>query len=76
MRVRPCGNDPCAAQITLAGSSFDTLLAVYRDTGVGFGTLLALNDDCATGGGATSCVSDVSLTFSSQLRIQVWRLVL
>ncbi len=54
-----------------AGSSFDTLLAVYVP-GPPFGTLLRSNDDCPTAGaGVTSCVTAAFPAGTSQIRVQV-----
>ncbi len=43
-------------QITLAGSDFDTLLAVYTGSSLSTLSLVATNDDCP-GGVSTSCVT-------------------
>jgi hypothetical protein len=44
-------------QVTLVGSSFDTLLAVYTGSTVTALALVANNDDCATGGSPASCTT-------------------
>lgn len=50
----------CWIQVTLAGSEFDTLLAVYTGAAVNVLTRVASNDNCKTGE-VTSCI-----TFSVQ----------
>jgi hypothetical protein len=52
-----CDSRLCAGQVTLAGSSFDTLLAVYTGTTVNTLTLVSSNDDCPSKSRVlTSCV--------------------
>jgi hypothetical protein len=46
----------CWIQITLAGSEFDTLLAVYTGAAVNALTRVASNDNCNTGE-VTSCIA-------------------
>jgi len=46
-----------SATVTLVGSSFDTLLAVYTGSTVTALALVANNDDCATGGSPASCTT-------------------
>ena len=56
-------------QVTLAGSGFDTLLAVYTGTAVNGLTLVASNDNCASGL-TTSCTTfdvTVGTTYSVQV---------
>jgi hypothetical protein len=53
-----CDSRLCAGQVTLAGSSFDTLLAVYTGTSINSLTLVSSNDDCPSKSRVlTSCVT-------------------
>ena len=58
----PCPHpvtSPCLrlVQVTLAGSSYDTLLAVYTGGSVRALVLVASNDDCPGGANIFSCVT-------------------
>ncbi len=54
-----------------AGSSFDTLLAVYVP-GPPFGTLLRSNDDCpVSGSGVSSCITTTLPVGTTEIRVQV-----
>jgi len=57
-------------QVTLNGSSYDTLLAAYTGTAVNALTLVANNDDCPTGGSPASCVT-FSITQGTVYSLQV-----
>jgi hypothetical protein len=46
---------PLCAQVTLAGSTFDTLLGVYTGSSVASLTRIGGNNDCELGGTLTSC---------------------
>ncbi len=70
-----CACDRCSLawceQVSLAGSNFDTLVALYAFTGTGFGSLLAFNDDCAGSSTLQSCLVYINVEPDSELRIQV-----
>ncbi len=56
-------------QVTLAGSDFDTLLAVYAGTAVDTFKLVSSNDNC-TSGEVTSCAT-LSVTAGTTYSVQV-----
>jgi hypothetical protein len=56
-------------QVTLAGSGYDTLLAVYTGTAVNSLTLVISNDNCASGL-TTSCAT-FSVTAGTTYSVQV-----
>ncbi len=56
-------------QVTLAGSGYDTLLAVYTGTAVNSLTLVSSNDNCASGL-MTSCAT-FSVTAGTTYSVQV-----
>ena len=60
----------CWVQITLAGSNFDTILAVYRGTSLTGLTKVASNNDCAAPASPQSCVTFFALPRTTY-RVQV-----
>jgi hypothetical protein len=66
-----CDSRLCAGQVTLAGSSFDTLLAVYTGTTVNTLTLVSSNDDCPSKSRVLTSCTTFSVVPGTSYSIQV-----
>jgi hypothetical protein len=56
--ISHCAAQPLSPQVTLNGSSFDTLLAAYTGAAVNATSLVASNDNCTMGGSpGASCIT-------------------